>query len=86
MGQVTTYTYDANDNVTKVLDRKGQERTYVYNSRNFLLENRASDGTISYTYDAMGRRTGMATLREVLNMPIHPLVNWRASRIQTEPC
>ncbi|SLK14730.1 MULTISPECIES: RHS repeat-associated core domain-containing protein [unclassified Paenibacillus] len=59
LGQVTTYTYDANDNVTKVLDRKGQERTYVYNNRNFLLENRASDGTISYTYDAMGRRTGM---------------------------
>jgi len=59
LGQVTTYTYDANDNVTKVLDRKGQERTYVYNSRNFLLENRASDGTLSYTYDAMGRRTGM---------------------------
>ncbi|WP_193748516.1 polymorphic toxin type 28 domain-containing protein [Paenibacillus sp. PAMC 26794] len=59
LGQVTTYTYDANDNVTKVLDRKGQERSYVYNSRNFLLENRASDGTISYTYDAMGRRTVM---------------------------
>ncbi|MGW7162429.1 hypothetical protein [Paenibacillus taichungensis] len=59
LGQVTTYTYDANDNVTKVLDRKGQERTYVYNSRKFLLENRASDGTISYTYDAMGRRTVM---------------------------
>jgi YD repeat-containing protein len=55
----TTYTYDANGNVTKVLDRKGQERTYVYNSRNFLLENRATDGTITFTYDAMGRRTGM---------------------------
>ncbi|GGH61427.1 hypothetical protein GCM10008014_36860 [Paenibacillus silvae] len=59
LGQVTTYTYDANDNLTQMLDRKGQERTYVYNSRNFLLENRASDGTISYTYDAAGRRTRM---------------------------
>lgn len=59
LGQSTQYTYDANNNVTKVLDRKGQERTYIYNKRNFLLENRASDGKITFTYDAMGRRTSM---------------------------
>ncbi|MGG4132072.1 RHS repeat-associated core domain-containing protein [Paenibacillus illinoisensis] len=59
LGQTTQYTYDANSNLTKVLDRKGQEQTYVYNNRNFLVENRAIDEVVTYSYDGMGRRTSM---------------------------
>ncbi|WP_375541361.1 RHS repeat domain-containing protein [Paenibacillus sp. L3-i20] len=29
--------YDANNNVAKKIDRKGQESTYVYNNRNRLI-------------------------------------------------
>ncbi|RRJ67000.1 RHS repeat protein [Paenibacillus oralis] len=59
LGQVETYSYDNNGNVIRHIDRKGQTHTYQYNNRDLLIQDQASDETITYTYDSMGNRLTM---------------------------
>ncbi|MDO3411901.1 RHS repeat-associated core domain-containing protein [Saccharibacillus sp. CPCC 101409] len=59
LGQVETFEYDSADNLTGYTDRNGKKRLYFYNTRGFLISDNAVDGTISYVYDAAGRRTKM---------------------------
>ncbi|MFE5321462.1 polymorphic toxin-type HINT domain-containing protein [Paenibacillus sp. NPDC056579] len=58
-GLVEKYYYDANGNISKYIDRKEQKQTYNYNNRNLLTSNVSANETITYTYDAAGRRLTM---------------------------
>ncbi|MGZ7442370.1 polymorphic toxin-type HINT domain-containing protein [Paenibacillus sp. TH7-28] len=51
--------YDTRGNLTKSLDHASQLTEYEYNSDNLLTKIQAPDQQIQYTYDTMGRRTGM---------------------------
>jgi RHS repeat-associated protein len=54
LGYVTTYTYDALDNLTGV-NEAGQTRSFVYDSLSRLTSaTNPESGTTSYTYDAAG--------------------------------
>lgn len=54
---VTTYTYDARDNLTTVTDPEGLVTTYTYDGLDNLIELESPDtGTTTYTYDAAGNR------------------------------
>ncbi|GAV15285.1 wall-associated protein WapA [Paenibacillus sp. NAIST15-1] len=57
--QSKRFYYDGNGNVIKSIDRKGQVQQYEYNNRNFLTAVAAPDERITYSYDAMGKRTAM---------------------------
>lgn len=57
--------YDANGNRTKLIDKKGQVFTYAYHSSRDWLLTKKVDGkndTVTYDYDAAGRRTSMTDL------------------------
>lgn len=56
---VEAYFYDSRGNLIKSLDHSSRFTEYQYNSDNLLTKIQAPDQTIQYTYDAMGRRTGM---------------------------
>ncbi|MFD1177720.1 toxin C-terminal domain-containing protein [Paenibacillus puldeungensis] len=56
---VEAFFYDSRGNLTKSLDHASQFTEYQYNSDNLLTMIKAPDQQINYTYDAMGRRTGM---------------------------
>ncbi|MCD1260165.1 S8 family serine peptidase [Paenibacillus athensensis] len=58
-GQIDTYFYDANSNLTQHVDRKGQVQTNTYNNRNLLTGSQLGAETITYSYDAAGRRLTM---------------------------
>ncbi|OAB30169.1 hypothetical protein PMSD_20470 [Paenibacillus macquariensis subsp. defensor] len=51
--------YDANGNRSKMVDKKGQNFNYTYNSRNFLLNKQGPSETIAYTYATNGNRQSM---------------------------
>ncbi|MCY9528556.1 wall-associated protein WapA [Paenibacillus alvei] len=51
--------YDANSNVSRTIDKNGQSQTFVYNHLDLLTEAKAADETISYSYDASGKRLSM---------------------------
>ncbi|MCY9758868.1 RHS repeat protein, partial [Paenibacillus alvei] len=57
--QSKRFYYDANSNVVKSIDRKGQIQQFEYNNRNFLTAVIAPDERISYSYDVTGKRTAM---------------------------
>jgi len=53
----TQFTYDARDNLTKVIDPKNLNTVYTYNGLNDLTKLVSPDtGTTVYTYDAAGNR------------------------------
>lgn len=57
-----TYGYDANHNITSIIDTDGSEVTYTYDALNQLESEIYSNGTsIHYTYDAAGNRTSKKT-------------------------
>jgi len=58
-GQAETYTYDANSNLIQHVDRNGHVQTNVYNNRNLLTSSQLGTETITYSYDAAGRRLSM---------------------------
>ncbi|NOU67513.1 hypothetical protein GC096_26070 [Paenibacillus sp. LMG 31461] len=51
--------YDNNGNKTNYVDRKGQQYTYTYNSRNFLMKKSSPTDFISYMYNDDGTRSSM---------------------------
>jgi RHS repeat-associated protein len=54
--------YDGNNNVVKAVDKKQTAFNYSYNSRNLLSVKTSPDETVSYLYDAAGRRLTMTDL------------------------
>ncbi|WP_430112229.1 polymorphic toxin-type HINT domain-containing protein [Paenibacillus sp. B1-33] len=52
--------YDANGNIARLVDKKGQTQEFEYNQLDLLTSSKASDETIMYQYDAMGRRVSMS--------------------------
>lgn len=54
--------YDGNNNVVKAVDKKQTAFNYSYNSRNLLSVKTSPDETVSYLYDAAGRRLTMKDL------------------------
>jgi RHS repeat-associated protein len=60
LGRSTSYTYDAIGNLKTKTDAKGQLTTYTYNVRRVASIAYADGVTESFTYDAIGRRTGAA--------------------------
>jgi len=62
----TTFTYDANDNLTKVTDPKGLDTTYTYNGFGDQVQLSSPDtGTTSYTYDSAGNRASQTDARGI---------------------
>ncbi|GGG85239.1 RHS repeat-associated core domain-containing protein [Paenibacillus radicis (ex Gao et al. 2016)] len=69
VGQLIQYTdesgankkmyYDLSGNLSKLIDRKNQTFTYQYDSKNRLLERKGPSETITYTYEADGKRSTM---------------------------
>ncbi len=52
MGKIETYAYDANNNLIKSIDRKGQATTYQYDANNRLMSTTYADGkVVTSTYD-----------------------------------
>ncbi|WP_018751036.1 polymorphic toxin-type HINT domain-containing protein [Paenibacillus sanguinis] len=58
-GRVEAYYYDTRGNLVRFLDHANKLTNYEYNKDNVLTKITTPDQTIAYTYDAMGRRTGM---------------------------
>ncbi|MBW7453393.1 RHS repeat protein [Paenibacillus sepulcri] len=58
-GQVEKSYYDANDNIERSVDKKGQLFTYQYNNRNLLIFKNSPFDMIGYGYDQAGRRKMM---------------------------
>lgn len=58
-GNITKSYYTPGGNLTKYVDRNGNTFTYEYDLRGNLLRKVSSDETISYTVDALGKRTSM---------------------------
>jgi YD repeat-containing protein len=59
-----TYSYDAGDRVTSVTDSEGigspPQLQYTYDPVDNITSEQSAEGTISYQYDANGRRTTMS--------------------------
>ena len=62
-GVTTSYTYDNNNNITKITDSNGNETRYVYDGRNQLIreDNPYLNKTYVYTYDDAGNRISKKT-------------------------
>lgn len=54
-----TYTYDAGDRLTQVVDSVGGTVNLSYDNLDRLTSQTTAQGAVSYTYDAAGRRTSM---------------------------
>lgn len=61
---MTQFQYDANDNLTRVIDPKGLNTDYTYNAFGDLTELTSPDtGVTSYTYDNAGNRASQTDAR-----------------------
>ena len=58
-GSTTTYTYDAGNRLTQVVDSVSGTITLAYDNLDRLTVEATPQGTVSYSYDAVGRRTSM---------------------------
>ncbi|MCY9729274.1 wall-associated protein WapA, partial [Paenibacillus apiarius] len=72
MKQSKRFYYDGNGNVVKSIDRKGQAQQFGYNNRNLLVSSVAMGETISYAYDATGKRTAMTDQTGTTSYVYHP--------------
>ncbi len=61
----TSYTYDAGNRVTQVVDSSGGTITPTYDNLDRLTGETTPQGSISYTYDAAGRRTTMQVTNQL---------------------
>ena len=57
LGKVRSMKYDAQDNVMEILDRLGRRTLKQYDALNRIATITYPDTTVTYTYDAAGRRT-----------------------------
>ena len=58
-GSTTTYTYDAGNRITQIVDSVSGTITRTYDGMNNLLSETTPQGTASYTYDHADRRASM---------------------------
>ncbi|MBV1928747.1 MAG: RHS repeat protein, partial [Gammaproteobacteria bacterium] len=58
-----TYQYDLTSNITNITDNQNSQRSegFVYDELSRLIENQASDGTLTFDYDPVGNRTLLTT-------------------------
>ena len=62
----TKFAYDAQDNLTKVIDPKGLDTTYTYNGFSDLTQLSSPDtGVTTYTYDSAGNRKTQTDARNI---------------------
>ncbi|MCL6457781.1 MAG: hypothetical protein K6T85_07225 [Gorillibacterium sp.] len=59
LGQITKQYYDASGNLIRVEDRNNQTTAFTYDNRDRLIVRSDSDETVSFGYDAAGKRTSM---------------------------
>jgi RHS repeat-associated protein len=59
LGRMTTHTYDQANQLTSTTDGRGIAATYAYDSAGELASAVVPGESVSYTYDALGRRTSM---------------------------
>ncbi|MBG9795002.1 hypothetical protein ABD76_22045 [Paenibacillus dendritiformis] len=64
--------YDPNDNVSRIVDRNGQTQTFAYNPRNVLTGSVTKDATVTYSYDASGKRVSMKDGTGLTQYAYHP--------------
>jgi RHS repeat-associated protein len=68
-GSRDQYTYDAQGNVTRIVDRNGKITNYQYDTRGLLLGVQLADGSrIDYTYDSRANRTSATDARGTISM------------------
>lgn len=58
-GQITTYTFDAGDRLTQVVDTVSGQITRGYNGLDLLTSETTPQGSVTYTYDNASRRATM---------------------------
>src|SRR6266446_2595701 len=58
-GSTTTYTWDAGNRLTQVVDSLAGTITRTYDLQDRLTQEVTPQGTVSYTYNASGRRASM---------------------------
>jgi YD repeat-containing protein len=68
----TTYTYDAGNRLTQIADSLGGTTTRTYDALDRLITEVTPEGTVRYTYDAIGDfdaavAASVAFLRDILN-------------------
>jgi len=54
LGEIKTYSYDLNRNLTSFTDAKGQTNGFVYDSTDKLIQKNLPDDTVNFTYDSTG--------------------------------
>ncbi|REK69237.1 RHS repeat-associated core domain-containing protein [Paenibacillus paeoniae] len=79
--QIETFYYDANDNITGSVDRKGNRFKYTFNSRDLLLSfelvnaqgnSLPTNEKVSYRYDSAGKRTQMSDVTGTTSYTYNP--------------
>lgn len=72
----TQFTYDARDNLTKVIDPKNLDTVYAYNGLNDLTQLTSPDtGSTLYTYDAAGNRETQVDAKAVTTTYHYDVLN-----------
>lgn len=78
-GRITTYAYDLAGNLARIGDSESGELLMSYDALNRLTEVVAPQGTVSYAYDAIGRRTS----RTISGGEVTAYTSDRANRLKT---
>ncbi|WP_372008773.1 RHS repeat-associated core domain-containing protein [Paenibacillus chitinolyticus] len=76
LGQTETSFYDAGNNLIKAIDRKGNAQTFTYNSLNLQTTSVTGDESLTFQYDAAGRRLSMQDRTGTTNYLYDPSTGW----------